>query len=190
MFNLQIFQNKSPSANGRSFYCFTCFSVSCYGKRQQQEGQNTCKFSTRILAKAVLIGAYSCGWLSMSVFWCSVELDFKQQEDKLQPLMKRLCPTEDGHFPPLPYPQEAYTSTPKRKSKADSKKHARWKLWFLWERRTISLSTTGLSASPVVHLSLFYHIAFCRPGNPRIRNPISEMTGCVMGYKSGFYVKF
>ncbi|XP_051273247.1 inhibitory synaptic factor 2A isoform X2 [Dicentrarchus labrax] len=61
----------------------------------------------------------------------SVELDFKQQEDKLQPLMKRLCPTEDGHFPPLPYPQEAFTSTPKRKSKADSKKHARWKLWFL-----------------------------------------------------------
>uniref|UniRef100_A0A668AXG0 Inhibitory synaptic factor 2A n=1 Tax=Myripristis murdjan TaxID=586833 RepID=A0A668AXG0_9TELE len=61
----------------------------------------------------------------------SVELDFKQQEDKLQPLMKRLCPTEDIHFSPLPYPQEAFTSTPKRKSKADSKKHARWKLWFL-----------------------------------------------------------
>ncbi|XP_029382973.1 inhibitory synaptic factor 2A [Echeneis naucrates] len=61
----------------------------------------------------------------------SVELDFKQQEDKLQPLMKRLCPTEDAHFAPLPYPQEAFTSTPKRKSKADSKKHARWKLWFL-----------------------------------------------------------
>ncbi|KAG8009221.1 hypothetical protein GBF38_011945 [Nibea albiflora] len=61
----------------------------------------------------------------------SVELDFKQQEDKLQPLMKRLCPTEDSHFAALPYPQEAFTSTPKRKSKADSKKHARWKLWFL-----------------------------------------------------------
>ncbi|KAF7660182.1 hypothetical protein LDENG_00287900 [Lucifuga dentata] len=61
----------------------------------------------------------------------SVELDFKQQEDKLQPLMKRLCPTEDIHFSPLPYPQEAFTSTPKRKSKADSKKHGRWKLWFL-----------------------------------------------------------
>ncbi|XP_061565016.1 inhibitory synaptic factor 2A [Cololabis saira] len=61
----------------------------------------------------------------------SVELDFKLQEDKLQPLMKRLCPTEDGHFPPLPYSHEAFTSTPKRKSKADSKKHARWKLWFL-----------------------------------------------------------
>uniref|UniRef100_UPI0037E86508 inhibitory synaptic factor 2A n=1 Tax=Semicossyphus pulcher TaxID=241346 RepID=UPI0037E86508 len=61
----------------------------------------------------------------------SVELDFKQQEDKLQPLMKRLCPTDDTHFPPLTYPQEAFTSTPKRKSKADSKKHARWKLWFL-----------------------------------------------------------
>ncbi|XP_024140501.1 inhibitory synaptic factor 2A [Oryzias melastigma] len=61
----------------------------------------------------------------------SVELDFKLQEDKLQPLMKRLCPTTDVHFAPLPYPQEAFTSTPKRKSKADSKKHARWKLWFL-----------------------------------------------------------
>ncbi|CAB1455915.1 unnamed protein product [Pleuronectes platessa] len=61
----------------------------------------------------------------------NVELDFKQQEDKLQPLMKRLCPTDDVHFAPLPYPQEAFTSTPKRKSKADSKKHARWKLWFL-----------------------------------------------------------
>ncbi|XP_028991396.1 inhibitory synaptic factor 2A [Betta splendens] len=61
----------------------------------------------------------------------SVELDFKLQEDKLQPLMKRLCPTDDAHFASLPYPQEAFTSTPKRKSKADSKKHARWKLWFL-----------------------------------------------------------
>ncbi|XP_028816919.1 inhibitory synaptic factor 2A isoform X2 [Denticeps clupeoides] len=61
----------------------------------------------------------------------SVELDFKQQEDKLQPLMKRLCPTEESLFPPLPYTHEAFTSTPKRKSKAESKKHARWKLWFL-----------------------------------------------------------
>uniref|UniRef100_A0A8C1XNP3 Inhibitory synaptic factor 2A n=1 Tax=Cyprinus carpio TaxID=7962 RepID=A0A8C1XNP3_CYPCA len=48
----------------------------------------------------------------------SVELDFKLQEDKLQPLMKRLCPETIG-------------STPKRKSKAEAKKHARWKLWFL-----------------------------------------------------------
>ncbi|MBN3324559.1 F196A protein, partial [Atractosteus spatula] len=61
----------------------------------------------------------------------SVELDFKQQEDKLQPLLKRLCPTEDTQVPSLPYPQEGYTSTPKRKSKTESKKHARWKLWFL-----------------------------------------------------------
>ncbi|XP_036388023.1 inhibitory synaptic factor 2A [Megalops cyprinoides] len=61
----------------------------------------------------------------------SVELDFKLQEDKLQPLMKKLCPTEDPQFPSLPYPQEAFTSTPKRKSKTESKKHARWKLWFL-----------------------------------------------------------
>lgn len=71
--------------------------------------------------------------ISFVVFCCSVELDFKLQEDKLQPLMKRLCPTTDVHFAPLPYPQEAFTSTPKRKSKSDSKKHARWKLWFLWE---------------------------------------------------------
>ncbi|KAL1264786.1 hypothetical protein QQF64_005141, partial [Cirrhinus molitorella] len=61
----------------------------------------------------------------------SVELDFKLQEDKLQPLMKRLCPTEESPFPPLPYPQETIGSTPKRKSKAEAKKHARWKLWFL-----------------------------------------------------------
>ncbi|XP_022524801.2 inhibitory synaptic factor 2A [Astyanax mexicanus] len=61
----------------------------------------------------------------------SVELDFKQQEDKLQPLMKRLCSAEDSPFASLPYPQEAYTSTPKRKAKAEAKKHARWKLWFL-----------------------------------------------------------
>ncbi|KAM6951400.1 inhibitory synaptic factor 2A [Aplochiton taeniatus] len=61
----------------------------------------------------------------------SVELDFKQQEDKLQPLMKRLCPAEDSLFSSLPYSQEAFTSTPKRKSKAESKKHGRWKLWFL-----------------------------------------------------------
>ncbi|XP_054656822.1 inhibitory synaptic factor 2A isoform X2 [Dunckerocampus dactyliophorus] len=60
-----------------------------------------------------------------------VELDFKQQEDKLQPLMKMLCPTDDTHFAALPYPQEAFTSTPKRKSKAESKKHARWRFWFM-----------------------------------------------------------
>ncbi|KPP79430.1 protein FAM196A-like [Scleropages formosus] len=60
-----------------------------------------------------------------------VELDFKQQEDKLLPLMRKLCPMEDPQFPSLPYSQEAFTSTPKRKSKTESKKHARWKLWFL-----------------------------------------------------------
>ncbi|RXN15164.1 protein FAM196A [Labeo rohita] len=62
---------------------------------------------------------------------CRVELDFKLQEDKLQPLMKRLCPADESPFPPLPYPQETIGSTPKRKSKAEAKKHARWKLWFL-----------------------------------------------------------
>ncbi|KAK7901198.1 hypothetical protein WMY93_017967 [Mugilogobius chulae] len=35
----------------------------------------------------------------------SVELDFKLQEDKLQPLMKRLCPM-DQQCPALPYPNE------------------------------------------------------------------------------------
>ncbi|XP_020776693.1 inhibitory synaptic factor 2A [Boleophthalmus pectinirostris] len=61
----------------------------------------------------------------------SVELDFKLQEDKLQPLMKRLCPMDSQQCPALPYPNEVFTSTPKRKSKSESKKHARWKLWFL-----------------------------------------------------------
>ncbi|XP_016323497.1 protein FAM196A-like [Sinocyclocheilus anshuiensis] len=61
----------------------------------------------------------------------SVELDFKLQEDKLQPLMKRMCPFEEPSYPSLPYTHEVFTSTPKRKSKTESKKHARWKLWFL-----------------------------------------------------------
>ncbi|XP_016353967.1 protein FAM196A isoform X1 [Sinocyclocheilus anshuiensis] len=61
----------------------------------------------------------------------SVELDFKLQEDKLQPLMKRLCPLEEPSYPSLPYTHEVFTSTPKRKSKTVTKKHARWKLWFL-----------------------------------------------------------
>ncbi|KAF6736924.1 Protein FAM196A [Oryzias melastigma] len=61
----------------------------------------------------------------------SVELDFKLQEDKLRPLMKRLCPLDSQQWPALPYSNEVFTSTPKRKSKSESKKHARWKLWFL-----------------------------------------------------------
>ncbi|XP_073725764.1 inhibitory synaptic factor 2A [Misgurnus anguillicaudatus] len=61
----------------------------------------------------------------------SVELDFKLQEDKLQPLIKRLCPLEESSYPSLPYTHEVFTSTPKRKTKTESKKHARWKLWFL-----------------------------------------------------------
>ncbi|KAK2921769.1 inhibitory synaptic factor 2A [Channa argus] len=61
----------------------------------------------------------------------SVELDFKLQEDKLLPLMKRLCPMDSQQCPALPYTNEVFTSTPKRKSKTESKKHARWKLWFL-----------------------------------------------------------
>ncbi|XP_078499637.1 inhibitory synaptic factor 2A [Lissotriton helveticus] len=61
----------------------------------------------------------------------SVELDFKQQEDKLQPVLKKLHPVEETQVAPLPYPQDSYSSTPKRKSKTESKKHGRWKLWFL-----------------------------------------------------------
>ncbi|KAM6922182.1 inhibitory synaptic factor 2A [Lycodopsis pacificus] len=61
----------------------------------------------------------------------SVELDFKLQEDKLHALMKRLCPLDSQQCPALPYSNEVFTSTPKRKSKTESKKHARWKLWFL-----------------------------------------------------------
>ncbi|KAM4636037.1 inhibitory synaptic factor 2A [Discoglossus pictus] len=61
----------------------------------------------------------------------SVELDFKQQEDKLQPVLKKLHPIEETQVAPLPYPAESYTSTPKQKSKTETKKHGRWKLWFL-----------------------------------------------------------
>ncbi|XP_056904107.1 inhibitory synaptic factor 2A isoform X2 [Takifugu flavidus] len=60
-----------------------------------------------------------------------VELDFKLQEEKLHPLMKRLCPLDSQQCPALPYSNEVFTTTPKRKSKSESKKHARWKLWFL-----------------------------------------------------------
>lgn len=61
----------------------------------------------------------------------SVELDFKQQEDKLQPVLKKLHPFEETQVAPLPYSQEPYSATPKQKSKPESKKHGRWKLWFL-----------------------------------------------------------
>ncbi|XP_036295217.1 inhibitory synaptic factor 2A [Pipistrellus kuhlii] len=61
----------------------------------------------------------------------SVELDFKQQEDKLQPVLRSLHPFEDSQVAPSPYSQEAHASTPKRKSKTEPKKHGRWKLWFL-----------------------------------------------------------
>nr|XP_003479858.1 protein FAM196A isoform X1 [Cavia porcellus] len=61
----------------------------------------------------------------------SVELDFKQQEDKLQPVLKKLHPIEETQVAPSPYTQETSSSTPKQKSKTESKKHGRWKLWFL-----------------------------------------------------------
>ncbi|KAM5271222.1 inhibitory synaptic factor 2A [Ctenodactylus gundi] len=61
----------------------------------------------------------------------SVELDFKQQEDKLQPVLRKLHPTEETQVAPSPYTQETSSSTPKQKSKTESKKHGRWKLWFL-----------------------------------------------------------
>ncbi|EGW12327.1 Coiled-coil domain-containing protein C10orf141 [Cricetulus griseus] len=60
-----------------------------------------------------------------------VELDFKQQEDKLQPVLRKLHPVEETQVIPSPYTQETYSSTPKQKSKTESKKHGRWKLWFL-----------------------------------------------------------
>uniref|UniRef100_A0A8C3WVW2 Inhibitory synaptic factor 2A n=1 Tax=Catagonus wagneri TaxID=51154 RepID=A0A8C3WVW2_9CETA len=60
-----------------------------------------------------------------------VELDFKQQEDKLQPVLRKLHPFEETQVTPSPYSQEIYSSTPKQKSKTESKKHGRWKLWFL-----------------------------------------------------------
>ncbi|KAM5139133.1 inhibitory synaptic factor 2A isoform 1-T2 [Callospermophilus lateralis] len=61
----------------------------------------------------------------------SVELDFKQQEDKLQPVLRKLHPIEETQVAPSPYTQETYSATPKQKSKTESKKHGRWKLWFL-----------------------------------------------------------
>ncbi|XP_016065989.1 PREDICTED: protein FAM196A [Miniopterus natalensis] len=61
----------------------------------------------------------------------SVELDFKQQEDKLQPVLRNLHPFEETQVAPSPYSQETHSSTPKQKSKTESKKHGRWKLWFL-----------------------------------------------------------
>ncbi|KAM5240682.1 inhibitory synaptic factor 2A isoform 3-T4 [Hipposideros larvatus] len=60
-----------------------------------------------------------------------VELDFKQQEDKLQPVLRNLHPFEETQVAPSPYSQETYSSTPKQKPKTESKKHGRWKLWFL-----------------------------------------------------------
>uniref|UniRef100_A0A2K6FV13 Inhibitory synaptic factor 2A n=1 Tax=Propithecus coquereli TaxID=379532 RepID=A0A2K6FV13_PROCO len=60
-----------------------------------------------------------------------VELDFKQQEDKLQPVLRKLHPIEETQVAPSPYSQETCSSTPKQKSKTESKKHGRWKLWFL-----------------------------------------------------------
>ncbi|XP_006879928.1 PREDICTED: protein FAM196A [Elephantulus edwardii] len=61
----------------------------------------------------------------------SVELDFKQQEDKLQPVLRKLHSIEETQVAPSPYTQEMHSSTPKQKSKTESKKHGRWKLWFL-----------------------------------------------------------
>lgn len=95
----------------------------------------------------------------VSSLCCSVELDFKLQEDKLQPLMKRLCPADESLFPPLPYPQETISSTPKRKSKAEAKKHARWKLWFLWPQDytqlTVIFSVQEFIDRASVHLICF-----------------------------------
>lgn len=68
--------------------------------------------------------------------------------------MRRLCSIEDSSFPSLPYPQEAYTSTPKRKAKAEAKKHTRWKLWFLWTHRTAGHAHTVYTV-PVIIFPFF-----------------------------------
>ncbi|GCC22345.1 inhibitory synaptic factor 2A [Chiloscyllium punctatum] len=63
----------------------------------------------------------------------SVELDFKQQEDKFQPVMKKLHPTEETQVSTMPYSQEFCSSAYQKQkpSKTESKKHGKWKLWFL-----------------------------------------------------------
>ncbi|XP_041066216.1 inhibitory synaptic factor 2A isoform X2 [Carcharodon carcharias] len=63
----------------------------------------------------------------------SVELDFKQQEDKFQPVMRKLHPTEETQVSTLPYSQEFCSSAYQKQkpSKTESKKHGKWKLWFL-----------------------------------------------------------
>lgn len=77
------------------------------------------------------IFAQENGGLSALLCLSSVELDFKQQEDKLQPVLRKLHPIEETQVAPSPYTQETYSATPKQKSKTESKKHGRWKLWFL-----------------------------------------------------------
>ncbi|XP_072883681.1 inhibitory synaptic factor 2A isoform X1 [Hemitrygon akajei] len=63
----------------------------------------------------------------------SVELDFKQQEDKFQPIMRKLHSTEETQVSTLPYSQEFCSSAYQKQkpSKTESKKHGKWKLWFL-----------------------------------------------------------
>ncbi|XP_067908841.1 inhibitory synaptic factor 2A [Heterodontus francisci] len=63
----------------------------------------------------------------------SVELDFKQQEDKFQPVMRKLHPIEETQVSTLPYSQEFCSSAYQKQkpSKTESKKHGKWKLWFL-----------------------------------------------------------
>ncbi|XP_062927894.1 inhibitory synaptic factor 2A isoform X2 [Mobula hypostoma] len=62
-----------------------------------------------------------------------VELDFKQQEDKFQPIMRKLHSTEETQVSTLPYSQEFCSSAYQKQkpSKTESKKHGKWKLWFL-----------------------------------------------------------
>ncbi|XP_078269762.1 inhibitory synaptic factor 2A isoform X2 [Rhinoraja longicauda] len=63
----------------------------------------------------------------------SVELDFKQQEDKFQPIMRKLHSTEETQVSTLPYTQEFCSSAYQKQkpNKTESKKHGKWKLWFL-----------------------------------------------------------
>ncbi len=59
------------------------------------------------------------------------KLDFKLQEDKLQPLIKRLCPLEEPSLPLSALHTRGVHLHTQTQVKTETKKHARWKLWFL-----------------------------------------------------------
>ncbi|KAF2975111.1 hypothetical protein EK904_004166 [Melospiza melodia maxima] len=120
--------------------CDTCRNSACIIYSPVQKHRNTqsllcLPFAVQLLPQSSLEHLKGIIKLPKCILWCqaehSVELDFKQQEDKLQPVLRKLHPIEETQVAPLPYSQESYSSTPKQKSKTESKKHGRWKLWFL-----------------------------------------------------------